>query len=215
LVQARPDIATLALGATTRRETPAQAFDRAEELAERLLDLLAANGVAAEDVRTTSVSLGPESVFDQSIGQSRVVGWRATHFFSVKVRDFSRIGPILDAAVTLLGQEGSVQGISFSIEDTNILISRARAEAFANARRAAEDLARQAGMLLGDVLSMEETFTPSPTPVQADQAAAPTPRPPVPMATPAAQRPETFEPGTFSVRVFVVVVFELVRPLRP
>ena len=224
LVVAAPDIATLTIGASVRRETPALAFGRAEQLAEALVQMFTAQGVAPADIQTVSVNLNPEfgpppvpvGAPPPAPASSVIVGWRAAHLFSVKPRDFSRIPTLLEAAVNLLGTDAQVQGIFFGVEDTDALISRARAEAFQNAREAAEELARLAGMRLGEVLSIDEQFTPSPTPVDfgAPQAA--------PLPTPAALRPGQlggdaagpFSPGQVSVRVFVTVVFALV-PARP
>ena len=220
LVVAAPDIATLSIGASVRRETPVLAFRRAEELAEALVQMFTAQGVAATDIQTVNVSLNPEfgpapvppGPPQPVAASSVIVGWRATHLFSVKLRDFSRIPTVLEAAVTLLGSDAQIQGIFFGVEDTDALISRARAEAFQNAREAAEELARLAGMRLGEVLSIDEQFTPSPTPVQLAPGVASSI--PASLATPAPQRSGDasgpFSPGQVSVRVFVTVVFALV-----
>ena len=226
LVVAAPDIATLSIGASVRRESPALAFRRAEELAEALVQVFGTHGIAPADIQTVNVSLSPEfgppapppPGVPQPVAIGPVIaGWRATHIFSVKLRGFTRIPLLLEDAVTLLGDDAQIQGIFFGVEDTDALISRARAEAFQNAREAAEELAQLAGMRLGEVISIDEQFTPSPTPVDfgVRQAAAPLPAPaPFPAAQRGGDAPGQFSPGQVSVRVFVAVVFALV-PVRP
>jgi hypothetical protein len=70
----------------------------------------------------------------------RLAGDVAT--FSIRIRDFSRVGPILEQAVGALGSEGTIQGsATASRTRTGSSAWRGR-EAFANARAAAEELAR-------------------------------------------------------------------------
>ena len=217
-VTAAPDTATLNIGATVRRDTPAEAYDRTQQAAETLYRMFVDNGVQARDIQTAQLSLFPEYGGPVPAGQSgpTIAGWRGAQSFTVKVRDFARIGPILDASVRLLGQDAQIQGVYFATEDTDALIARARAEAFANAREAAEELARLAGARLGEVISMEETFTPSPTPVQASfPAPSPVPRPALPApGGPIPSPVPQVAPGQVSVRVFVTIVFALERPPR-
>jgi uncharacterized protein YggE len=211
IVAARPDIATVTVVVSTLQPTSPEAFSRASELSEALVQIAHENGVAANDIRTASITLNPEY---QSRDNERVlVGWRATRTFAIRSRDFARVGPLLEQAVNALGSEGTIQGIAYSIEDTDRLISLARAEAFANARAAAEELARLAGMQLGEVTSIEETPSTAPSPVRPDgpsPAATAVPRTPVPQP---GQASAVVEPGEQTVRVSLVIVFTLVRPV--
>jgi uncharacterized protein len=210
IVAARPDIATVTITVSTLREDSPVAFGRASELSDALLQIARAGGVAANDIRTASITLNPE--YQVREGERVLVGWRATRTFVIRIRDFARVGPILEQAVDVLGSEGTIQGIAYSIEDTDRLVSLARAEAFENARAAAEELARLAGMRLGEVTSIEEVSSTSPTPVRPD---APAPSPTAPARTPSPQPgqvPAVVEPGEQTVRVTLIIVFSLVRP---
>lgn len=120
---------------------------------------------------------------------------------------------MLEQAAALLGDDAQIQGISFGIEDRDALITRARAEAFANAKRAADELAQLAGAQLGEVISIEEQFVPSPTPVQAAPQPTATPRPaPASAESAGAGGAEQIAPGQIAVRVTLVVRFALERP---
>jgi uncharacterized protein YggE len=156
------------------------------------------------------VSLNPElSSPSPNAGEPRVTGWRASYIFAVKLRDLGRIPAVLQESTALLGVDAQIQGIAFGLEDTNALISRARAEAFSNARQAAGELALLAGARLGDVTSIEEQSAPSPAPLQGMQS-SPT------MALAAAHGGsgafEQIAPGQISVRVGVAIHFALERP---
>src|SRR3712207_6827354 len=86
---AAPDIATLTIGASGRRETPSAAFRRAEELAGALAERFRAHGIAPADIQTVNVSLNPEfgpppppppSPVPQPVAVGPVIaGWRAAH----------------------------------------------------------------------------------------------------------------------------------------
>lgn len=166
VVAAPPDVAFLTLGASVHRPTAGEAFTRAEELVAALTASLRANGVAERDIQTRQFSLSPE--YGRSVGDRPppIVGWRAIHTLTAKLRDFARIGTTIDQAVGALGDEALVQGIQFAIEDTNALAARARAEAVADARRKAEDLATRAGVRLGRLLLLQEVSSPPPTPTR-------------------------------------------------
>lgn len=170
VVSARPDVAILEIGANVRRDTAGAAFERASAAVAALTDSLRANGVEERDVQTRQFNLSPEYSRGADDSTPRVVGWRATQTVSVKLRDFSRLGRVIDDAVAALGVEATLGGISFAIEDTNALATRARADAVANARAKAEEMAALAGVRVGRLISLQEITSPAPTPVQNDLA---------------------------------------------
>ncbi len=198
IVTAKPDIAYLTLGASVRRDSAGAAFDRAESLIAALTETLRGAGVDERDIQTRQFSLGPEFGRSTDNNPPPVVGWRATHTVTVKLRDFGRIGTTIDAAVRALGDEAAIQGISFAIENTDALAGRARALAIDNARAKAEEMAARAGVRLGAVLSIDEISAPAPAPERAVAA---------PAAAPsfAAQ----ISPGELSVSVTVEVVWAI------
>jgi uncharacterized protein YggE len=199
-VTAKPDVAILGIGASVRRDTATDAFNHAEQLVSALTDALKADGVADKDIQTRQFSLAPEFGRSSDDSPPPVVGWRAVHTLTVKLRDFSTIGKTIDDAVTALGGEALIQGISFSIENTDALASQARQQAIQDAKAKAQELAQAAGVQLGTILAIEETSAPPPTPV-AERAAAPA----VTGALPAAQ----ISPGELTITVTVQVTFAI------
>lgn len=164
IVAARPDIATVVLGTSVRRPSAGEAFDRASERTTALMSVLQAAGVPERDIQTRQLTLTPEYGRAPEGAPPPLVAWRATHLLAVRLRDFSRIGRVIDDAVQALGDEALVQGVSFGIEDTAQLAARARAAAMDDARAKAEDLAARAGVRLGRVLAIDEVSAPAPAP---------------------------------------------------
>jgi uncharacterized protein YggE len=82
--------------------------------------------------------------------------WRfvfnASNTVHVTVRDLSRLGEVLSRAVD--AGANRAWGISFEIDDDAPLVEKARAEAVADARAQAAELAKHAGVRLGSVVSI-------------------------------------------------------------
>lgn len=206
VVTAAPDVAVVTLGASVRRETAGEAFDRAEQLVSALFAVLQTNGVPERDIQTRDVSLFLERLPPRTPEEPPPPpAWRARYFLTVKLRDFDRIGRVIGEGVAALEEAAELQGVVFRIDNPDPLIARARAAAAANAREKAELLARGLGARLGQLLSAQELFSPTPTPV-------PVPRPAVPpgaLVTASVPEPPPVAPGELSVTVTVEAFFAI------
>jgi uncharacterized protein YggE len=78
---------------------------------------------------------------------------------TVRVRDLTRLGDILDNAVSLGVNEGG--SIRFTNADTATILERARTAAVADALARAATLAKAAGVEVGEVLEISEQSFPS------------------------------------------------------
>jgi uncharacterized protein len=199
-VFAPPDIATLSLGASVRRDSSDAAYSQANTLVGQLTAFLREQGIAERDIQTRQFTLNPEYGRAQGDAPPPIVGWRAVNTVSIKVRDFARLSAIIDGAARILGNDAQISGISFSIENTDVLASRARTDAIRSARVRAEEMAIAAGVRLGRVLSISETSAPPPTPFR---AAAPAP------AALAAAPVAEVSTGEQGITVTVEMVFEI------
>jgi uncharacterized protein len=190
-----PDTVTLFLGARAQAETANEALQIVNENANQLLDVLEGAGVPKEDVQTTNVSLYP--TFSQN-GQT-ITGYAAENTVTVTVRDVTKAGPVIDAASGAVGDELTLGGISFSIDDPEPLRVEARESAVAQARTQAAQLAELAGGELGDVLAVTDGSVQVSPPIVYERAAADA----------AQEGGAPIEPGSQEVAVNVTVTFEL------
>jgi uncharacterized protein YggE len=94
-----------------------------------------------------------------------VVAWRATQLLTIKIRDFTKIGPVIDGGAAVLGNDAQISGIGFSVENTDTVARQARDAAIANAKDHAQQIAEAAGVRLVRILSISETSAPPPAPV--------------------------------------------------
>ena len=86
------------------------------------------------------------------------------------IDDVTKVGDVVDALKSLVGEELTLQGVSFSYKDPEAVMADARTAALANAKVRAEQYAEAAGVELGGVLRIVEGA--SPTPVQFRELAA-------------------------------------------
>lgn len=156
IAAAAPDIASLSLGVSTRADTARQARDDAAASMADLIASLEDNGIAEKDYHTSQFSIDPDIDFLPN-GEEVIRGYRVTSLLSVTVRDPDRVGEVIDDAVDAVGDPIRVQGIAFSIEDAAAVQSEARAQAMADARARAEELAELAGVSLGDPIAISES----------------------------------------------------------
>jgi len=153
---AAPDIASLSLGVSTLTATARQARDDAAASMSDLIASLTDNGIAEEDYHTSQFSIEPDVDY-RSNGEQVIRGYRVTSLLSVTVRDLDRVGEVIDDAVDAVGDPIRVQGVSFSIESLAALQSEARAQAMADAKAKAEELAELAGVDLGKPVAVSES----------------------------------------------------------
>lgn len=149
---AAPDILRVMLAVESTAPTVEQALEDADAAARRVLDALADLGVAERDVQTVDLQLHSR---DRPDGE-QTDGYVARQTLSVTLRDLEEAGATIGAAVEAGGEAARLQGLTFALEDDTALREQARDEAFADARRIAEQYAELAGRELGRLVSIEE-----------------------------------------------------------
>ena len=195
-VAAVPDTALVSLGVSLSRDSARQAREDAARAMSALLDSLKSNGVDESDIKTTQFSISPEIDFRPG-GEQVIIGYRVTNIVSAKVRDLDRVGEIIDEAVDAVGDPIQVSGITFTIDDPKALLSQARAEAMADAKAKAQELADLAEVDLGRPIFISESSVGPPVFFRA----------PVPAAALEAFTP--IEPGQLEIAVAVQVTYAI------
>ncbi|MCC6557566.1 MAG: SIMPL domain-containing protein [Polyangiaceae bacterium] len=125
--------------------------------------------------------------------------YRVSNTVDVKIRDLTKVGPILDAAMA--AGANNIWGVHFTLEDHDPLQAKAREKAAADARAKAEALARLQGVTLAGVVSINEAMQgsmPPPMPMMAPMMAMREGGPGTPTA-----------PGEVSLTAQVQVVYAL------
>jgi hypothetical protein len=157
-VQGAPDTVNFSIGVQTTASTATGALSANNSQVRRLEHALEGNGVTAPEMQTSSLDISTNT--DSS---GYVTGFSVDDDLNVTMRQVSDAGAALDAAASSVGNNVSLNGISFSISNTSGLLATARAEAMTNARTEADQLAAGAGLKLGPIVKVtdEENAQPS------------------------------------------------------
>lgn len=157
----KPDLAQIDAGVQTFEDTVVEASRQNQAVVDRIFQALEEQGIDESDIQTANYSIWAEQEYPrpgEGDNKPRITGYRVSNIVHVKVRDIDGVGDVL-AAVTDAGAN-SVNGIQFTVEDSDALEAQARRLAMADARSRAESLAGLAGVELGEVLAISMSSAP-------------------------------------------------------
>lgn len=194
-----PDVAYVNLGVQTDGQSARQAMDANSTAMAATIDAVKRAGIAENDIRTTGISLTPVMSQPRPGDQAppAVVGYRAANSVVVTVENVTRVGDVLDAAVS--AGANTAGGVRFAIKDENALRQRALQAAGQAARAKADAIAGSLGLRVTGVQSVVEES--GGTPVGAETRALSA------QAAPAAAPPPPVQPGELTLRVRIRVTF--------
>ncbi len=193
-----PDVAYINIGVHTEDPSPSDAVAENNLQTQQLIQTLQENGVDQKDIQTSNFSIFINFNYTPE-------GTRGDSFYVVEntvmvaVRDLSKIGTLLDAAVK--AGANSIYGIQFDISDKSEAFKKAREQAFKNAQEQAQEAARLSGVSLGAIqnISFSESFG-VPIPLRGGEGGGGP-------AMAVAEVP--VQPGQISVSVIVNITYEI------
>ncbi len=169
-----PDVAYLTLGVEADGATASEALRKNSAQMEATIKTLRDAGVDKKDIQTANLSVGARYDYSQEGKAPRLIGYQATNTVSVKLRNLEKAGGVIDKAVA--SGSNRLDSISFGFADPKPLLNDARRAAVADARERAALYADAAGVKLGSVLQISDSFSQNPGPIpvmmRADMAEA-------------------------------------------
>ncbi|HEU4586561.1 MAG TPA: SIMPL domain-containing protein [Gemmatimonadaceae bacterium] len=168
--QFTPDRARIFIGVQTRAKSAQEAGAENARKQEAVIAAIQALGIPKERISTANYSVFPEQQFNPQQGdrEPKIIGYNVQNTVRVDIHDISRIGAIIDAALSK--GANNINSLDFYASNQDSTRRQALAEAVQRARGDAEALARAAGGQLGELIEL------SSAPVSI-------PRPPVPYMT--------------------------------
>ncbi len=124
---------------------------------------LKTSGIAEKDIQTSNYSAYPEYTYPtpcvdkgcSSVNTTpRLVGYTVTETITVKIRDTSKVGTVVDG-LGALGVTG-LSGPDFTVDNPDTVNAQARQKAIADAKEKAEVLARDLGVSLVRIVRFSE-----------------------------------------------------------
>jgi hypothetical protein len=142
-----PDTALVQFNISAQGDTAKDAYDLASKQAEATRQIMRANGIDPKSAEIGFFSLNPQ--YNWKDVKHRIIGYQVTTSVSVKLKDFTKIGPVTqqlaDASV------GESQSLSYTLDSTEEAKSKAVADAYRRARASAQSLANASGRTLGEL----------------------------------------------------------------
>ena len=145
--EAAPDTAQIQFNISVRDDTSQEAYQHAAKDVEQVRQVLRANGI---DPKTASVGFfSVEPMYDWKNPKQKVVAYRVTTDVTLKLKDFSKVGPITQQLADANVSES--QTLSYILEDMEEAKKKAVEDAYRRARNSADTLARASGRTLGEL----------------------------------------------------------------
>lgn len=196
-----PDTALVQFNINAQADNSKAAYEQAQKQAEQVRQILRSNGIDPKAAEVGYYSIQP--VYDWKNAKSKVIAYRVSTSVSVKLKDFTKIGPITqqlaDAAVS------DSQSVSYTLDNTEDAKAKAVEDAYHRARMSADVLARAAGRNVGELsyasVDTFENIRPMPVGVARMMSAAPMANAPAPT--------EQFSPQNITVTAHVNALFTL------
>lgn len=164
-----PDLALLSLSVMREAKTAREALNANNDAMAAVIAAMKAAGIAERDLQTASIQINPRYNYPNKPDgnqEAELVAYQVTNTLSVRVRDISKTGEILDKAVSLGVNQGG--GISFTNENPAAAITEARKKAVADALAKAKTLAEAASVSVGKVMEItDQNYAPPPMPMNA------------------------------------------------
>lgn len=151
---AAPDMATLSSGVVSEAKTAREALDANSSAVAAVIEAIKAAGIEPRDISTSGFSVQPSYAPPKkdSGDAPRIVGYQVSNGVTVRVRDLSKLGDLLDQLVTKGANQ--IGGIAFDIAEPGKLEDAARVAAVKDARHQAEIIAEASGVRLVRVVSV-------------------------------------------------------------
>lgn len=193
-VNVKPDTAHLSMGVRHRADKAKAALDTVSTKTADLIKTLTDAGIAKQDIQTTGLSVYPHY---GNLGD-KITGYEASNSVTLKSTDLEGLGALIDQVSGIVGDNFTMDGISFSVGDPDAALADVRGDAVGDARTKAEQYVGGEGLSVGSILRIVENGSAQP-PIPYEELAFDR----------AAGASVPIEPGQQELSVTVTVTFEL------
>lgn len=154
-VYIKPDIAKVSLGVETTGLTTAEVIKKNTEKMNAVIQALKDQGIEEKDIQTANYSLSPLYNWTEAAGRV-FQGYTLSQSINVKIRNFEKVGDILQQAV--VKGANLTSNLQFTLEDPEQAKQEAREKAITAAKEKAQNLANASGINLGKIVNVYENY---------------------------------------------------------
>ena len=142
--EADPDLATLTFDISSQDKELKPAYDKASQALQKVVALAERNGISKADIFSGVLLVTPYYEGDR---KKRAKSFSVTGQIALKVRDFTKLGPIMDESVT--DEITDFRSLTYSLSDEEAAKQHAVAEAMKRAVGRANSALEQKGQKVG------------------------------------------------------------------
>ncbi|MCY0096085.1 SIMPL domain-containing protein [Hoeflea ulvae] len=175
-----PDMAVVSLSVLREAETAREALDANNDAMAKVLAAMKQEGIAERDLQTGAFSIQPRWFYppnrnDGKAEEPRITGYAVNNTLTLRIRDLSRLGAILDSSVTLGVNQGG--DVMFTNDDQDTVREAARLDAIAKAKAKAVAMTEALGVGLGRITQISEnSYSAPPMPMARAEMAMMSPK---------------------------------------
>lgn len=141
-----PDMATVHFAFEQKGKTVEEARQAGAQVSNRLLHNLLDAGIERSDIATVSYNVYPNYRYERN-GKQLLDGYRINAGWSVKVKDLTKLGSIIDLGLN--SGANSLNGVNFGLQNEDLIKRQLLSEAVENAKYTAQAVANAGGRSLG------------------------------------------------------------------
>lgn len=145
--EAAPDTAVINFSIAAQESSSEAAYAKASSAAERIRQALKASRIEPKAAELGYYSLQP--MYDWKSPKRRIVGYRVTSNVTLKLKDFTKVGPLTQALSAI--EETENQSVNYTLENIEAAKQKAVEDAFQKAKASASTVAKAGGRTLGDL----------------------------------------------------------------
>ncbi|KUP08115.1 hypothetical protein Q75_03400 [Bacillus coahuilensis p1.1.43] len=161
-INVEPDVAYAKIGVLTSNKELAVAQKENAAISQEILQSFKMNRIPSKNIQTSTYQIYPQ--YDYIEGKQRFKGYEVRQVFQVKMKDLTKIGKVIDDAVT--NGANIVESVQFDVEQTEEYYNQALVKAYERALAKARSLGNVStvGGKLAPVKIVELSTSTSPTP---------------------------------------------------
>ena len=198
--ESAPDTALIQFNIAAQADSSRAAYDKAAAATEQVRQALKSNGIDPKAAEFGFFAVQP--MYDWKNPKHKVIGYRVVSNVSLKLHDFSKVGPITQQMADIDSTEN--QTLNYTLENIDAAKLKATEDAMRKARAEANAVAVAGGRTLGDLVyaSVDVNQPIMPVPMRALAMSAPG-------AAPAPPPTEGFTPQSVTINAHVNAMYGL------
>lgn len=160
--EADPDTALVQFNIAAQEQNSKDSYERASRATDQVRQLLKSNGIDLKSAQFSSLEFQP--VYDYRDPKHKVVAYRVSSNISVKIKDFGKIGPVVQGLADI--DTAGEQSLSYTLENIDAAKQKAVQDAYQRARTSAQTVAQAGGKSVTELIYASVDTFEQPRPVR-------------------------------------------------